>query len=519
MAQGEVVGRGDFKVSATTWRRVRQGVQVAAFVLFLYLLLGTRQNGATVLPHDLFFRLDPLVGISTMLADRGWIASLALSAVTLALTLALGRAWCGWLCPMGTVLDWTRLRPPRSDEDDLPSGWRQVKHFVLFSIIVAALLGNLTLLVMDPITLLFRTIATAALPALNVLITATEQTLYWIEPLQPPLEGFDSLIRGAVLPVEPHFFQQNILLAIILAGIVALNAVRPRFWCRYLCPLGALLGLLSKIAWLRHAVDQKTCIACGHCARVCPTGTVPFERDFTADPAECHLCLNCLEVCPTSAVAFRGHLGAANWMRYDPSRRQALGSFGIALIGIGLLRSVPAAGRDDPWLIRPPGARENNLLGKCIRCGECLKVCPTAGLQPSLLTAGWEGLWTPVLVPRLGYCDYSCNSCGQVCPTGAIPSLSLEDKRKDVIGLAYIDRNRCIPWDDLRDCVVCEEMCPVPEKAIILDEQEVVNPLGQRVTIRRPYVVRERCIGCGICETKCPLSGDAAIRVYVPNSR
>jgi len=157
------------------------------------------------------------------------------------------------------------------------------------------------------------------------------------------------------------------------------------------------------------------------------------------------------------------------------------------------------------------------LEDRCIDCGECLKVCPTAGLQPSLLSAGWEGLWTPVLVPRLGYCDYSCNACGDVCPTGAIPLLLLEKKRETVIGLAYIDQNRCIPWADARDCVVCEEMCPVPDKAIILEDQTVTNHRGETVTVRRPQVEREKCIGCGICETKCPLNGQAAIRIYVPN--
>ena len=118
---------------------------------------------------------------------------------------------------------------------------------------------------------------------------------------------------------------------------------------------------------------------------------------------------------------------------------------------------------------------------------------------------------------RLGYCSFSCNACGQVCPTGAIPPLSLEEKRQAVIGLAYIDENRCIPWADANDCIVCEEMCPVPQKAIRLEEQEVLNGRGESVTVQRPRVIRDLCIGCGICETKCPLIGPAAIRVYPAN--
>jgi len=501
---------------------VRQVVQVATLLLFLYLLLGARQNYVTFLPQDLFFRLDPLAGLTAMLAGRRWIASLALGGVTLLLTLALGRVWCGWLCPLGTLLDWTRLRRPGSRDADLRSGWRQVKHFLLFTMLFSALLGSLTLLILDPLTLLFRTVSASVLPALNGLVTAAETALYRFGPLQTPLELFDRLVRGWLLAHEQPFFQQNFMLALALAGVLALNAIRPRFWCRYLCPLGALLAVVSKVSWLRHTVDVAACTACERCVRVCPTGAIEVDGesgagwDFTADPAECTLCLDCQVSCPTKAISFRGQWGPAGWRGYDPSRRQMLASVGVAVAGVGLLSTAPAASRDDPYLIRPPGARENDLLSKCIRCGECLKVCPTAGLQPSLLEAGLAGLWTPVLVPRLGYCDYSCNSCGQICPTGAIPELSLEEKREIVIGHAYIDENRCIPWADGRDCIVCEEMCPLPDKAIRLEDQTVVNGAGETVTVRRPVVIRDRCIGCGICEYQCPLNGRAAIRVYAP---
>lgn len=504
-------------MTAKNWRRIRQAVQILALLLFLYLVLGTRQGLPTFLPHDLFFRLDPLAGIAAMLAGRRWIAALALGLVTLALTVLLGRVWCGWLCPMGTLLDWTRLRKPRANDAELPGVWRQVKHFLLFAILFAALMGNLTLLVLDPITLLFRTTTAAVLPAANALITAAEHALYNIGPLQAPLEGFDRLIRGAGLPLSQPMFAGNILIVVVFAGILALNAIRPRFWCRYLCPLGAGLGLVSKVSFLRHRVDSAKCISCGKCARACPTGTVDASRAYAADPAECTLCLDCAAVCPTKAVSFKPQAAPAEWRGYDPSRRQALASLGVAVAGVGLLKSAPTAGRDNPWLIRPPGAKETGLLDKCIRCGECMKVCPTSGLQPSLFTAGLEGLWTPVLVPRLGYCDFSCNSCGQACPTGAIPPLTLADKRLAVIGAAYIDENRCIPWADGIDCIVCEEMCPVPEKAIVLDTQTVTRPDGTVAEVHRPKVVRDRCIGCGICETKCPLNGEAAIRVHAPN--
>jgi formate hydrogenlyase subunit 6/NADH:ubiquinone oxidoreductase subunit I len=141
-----------------------------------------------------------------------------------------------------------------------------------------------------------------------------------------------------------------------------------------------------------------------------------------------------------------------------------------------------------------------------------MKACPTSGLQPTLGEAGLEGLLTPVLKSRLGYCDYACTACGQVCPSGAIPPLPLERKRAQVLGVAVIDRDRCLPWAAATPCIVCQEMCPVPDKAVVLQpEREVVSAGGGTVRLARPEMVASRCIGCGICEYKCPLEGRAAI--------
>lgn len=155
------------------------------------------------------------------------------------------------------------------------------------------------------------------------------------------------------------------------------------------------------------------------------------------------------------------------------------------------------------------------MLTSCVRCGACLRVCPSHGLQPSLIEAGLEGLWTPILAPRLGPCEYSCHACGQICPTGAIPPLTLAEKRLTPIGKAYIDPVRCLAWSGRGHCIVCEEMCPLPEKAITLRRVDVWDDAGQSQAIQAPVVRHERCIGCGLCENKCPIQGEAAIRVIV----
>jgi len=501
--------------TARRWTLLRRAVQYLVLLTFIVLFVGSRRGMWPANGVNLPMRLDPLAMLTHLLASRTFLAGSALALITVALTLVFGRAWCGWLCPLGTVLDLFSLRRWRGKREAPVDSWRRAKYGLLLTILVAALFTNLTLLIFDPLAILFRTLSASAWPALDQIVIGAEVALYQIPPLRSPLSALDGLVRPAIFPSEPAFYRFTLLSASLFLGAILLNLVAPRFWCRYLCPLGGLLGLLSKVALVRREVSAD-CKGCGLCNPACPTGTIQPEKGYASDPSECTMCLDCLAACPRSGIVFSVHPSLAEWNAYDPSRRQALAALGATIVGIGLLRSDLVSRRDHPYLIQPPGAGENNLLSKCIRCGECIRACPTSAIQPALTEAGLEGLWTPLLVPRLGYCDYSCNACGQVCPVQAIPPLSLEDKRQTVIGKAYIDQNRCIPWTDYRDCIVCEEMCPVSDKAIKLEQVEVRNPDGELVTVQRPLVVRDRCIGCGICEYKCPVNGEAAIRVYVP---
>ena len=501
---------------AAQWTGLRRIVQLAALAAFVMLFVWSRRGGWPASLVNAPMRLDPLAMLAHLLASRTLLVGSAFGLVVVLLTLLLGRAWCGWLCPLGTILDWLSFGSWRGKRDSgVPERWRGVKYGLLLTILLAATFGNLTLMVLDPLTILFRTLSTAVWPALDQIVSAIEATLYRAPFLQVAVTAVDRLMRPVVLPYNPVFYRYALLYAGFFLGIIGLNLIAARFWCRYLCPLGALLGLLSKMGVVRREVSDR-CTSCDACARVCPTGTIEIGRGYASDPSECTMCLECAAVCPTDAIRFPARARAAGWRAYDPNRRHLLTALGATVAGIGLFKSSLISSRDHPRLIRPPGARENDLLEKCIRCGECNRACPTSAIQPAVTEAGLEGLWTPVLVPRAGYCDYSCNACGQVCPVQAIPPLSLEEKRTRVVGQAYIDEDRCIAWADDTDCIVCEEMCPVPEKAIVLEETEVRSAEGETVVVQRPRVIRERCIGCGICEYKCPVNGEAAIRVFVP---
>lgn len=226
--------------------------------------------------------------------------------------------------------------------------------------------------------------------------------------------------------------------------------------------------------------------------------------------------------------------------RIDLSRRTAITSGIGGLFSVLLFRSHPLANGKtfNPGLIRPPGSvSEEEFLAKCVKCGECMKVCPTNGIQPTFFQAGLEGMWTPVMNMKIGYCEAECTLCGQVCPTQAIEELILEtlpdsrvvrlqpldpeagigvplEQRKPVkIGQAFFDPSRCLPYAFARSCIVCEEHCPTSPKAIWVEEIEELNSAGNKVFLKKPHVDPDRCIGCGICEYVCPLKDRSGIYV------
>jgi polyferredoxin len=500
------------------WILARKLVQGLALFAFLALIVLSRRSAASPEIISLPLRLDPLVVLAALLSSKIILTSSAVALAVILLTLVTGRTWCGWLCPLGTLLDVFSFKRLRQAKKVPPETWRTVKYMLLFIILLAAYFGNLTLLALDPLTIVYRSFTLALLPALDQIVTAVELALYPVSFLSKSVVAFDRWVRPNLLPTAPIHYRDALLFGAILTGILLLNRAASRFWCRYLCPLGGLLGLISKVSLFRRQPGAD-CTQCGVCDRSCPTGTIDPNRGYSSDPAECTLCLNCLKTCPRSALRLAPVLRPAAGQSYDPSRRHALAALGVSAGAVALLRRDAVAGRDHNFLLRPPGAENSNLLKSCVRCGACMAACPTSALQPAITEAGLEGLWTPVVVPRMGCCDYSCQACGSICPVQAIPPLDLAEKRMQVIGKAYIDQNRCIAWNNLEDCIICEEMCPIPTKAIHLEQTEVTSADGTTVMVQLPHVERQRCIGCGICENKCPIAGEAAIRVYIDSQQ
>ena len=490
------------------WRRVRQGVQLFCLFGFVWLFLQTEYRDVDQLPYpvSLLFRIDPLAAVADAMAPGPFSWGLLWPALLLlALTALFGRFFCGWICPLGSTLDGLGKVIGRGCGTVRPA-WRRLKYLLLVGLVTSAFFGVQQMGLFDPLSIFLRTLTFSLYPAWNLLLNSLFDITY---PADLPLinDALYPFFRDNLMAFHQPAFTLSLFTLLVFLSIVLLEKVERRFWCKNICPLGGLLGLCSRYSLVERR-PAAVCSDCSLCATDCRSGVV----DGQYHKQECFLCLDCDGFCPHERVRFRFPLSTTA-TPIDLTRRHLAGAVACgALIAPTMLVS-PARAKTNPYLIRPPGAvDEEEFLRRCIRCGECMKVCIGGALHPALSEAGVSGLWSPLLVARLGYCEYNCTLCGQVCPTGAIRELKVEPKRKEVIGLAVIDKNTCLPFARNEECLVCEEHCPTGKKAIVFEDRELlVN--SEVKTLKFPRVVKKLCIGCGICETKCPLDGRSAIRI------
>lgn len=483
--------------------------QYLFLALFVVLFVQTEYRGSDTINAAVnsFFRADPLVLISHLLAVKAW-SWLLLPALLMAVaTLLLGRFFCGWICPLGTLLDLVTDKIRKHGRLHWLQG--RFKYWLLLPLLVSSLFGlNLTGL-LDPIALLLRGLTFFFYPLFGFAFRQGWVELYGLlgehRDLLAPGYG---LLRDYLLPFRDAFYPLSALSAGLVLLIIWLERFETRNWCRNLCPLGTLLGILARVAPFMRIPDR-LCSDCRTCQTHCPTAF----QDEQLHKADCVLCMDCLEFCPHQRTRFVPSGGAVFRAVHWPERRLLLGSLAIGI-------TLPAVARfkrpdQQSRFLRPPGVRdEAAFMAACVRCGECMKVCLKNALYPAVLEGGLAAVYTPQLIPRLGYCEYNCTLCGQVCPTGAIPNLPVEQKKREVIGKAVFDRNHCLPFARGIDCIVCEEHCPIADKAIRSRPVAVRQDDGTLKTVRMPWVVEERCNGCGICEHVCPLETKAGIEVF-----
>jgi len=527
-----------------TTRRI---CQIFFFILFLWFCLATtlgeRWFQLRGWPVNWIIQLDPLVGLGTLLTTRTLYAGLLWGLATVVLTILLGRFFCGWLCPFGTIHQFVGYlaRRKRTIKAKVAlnryHSAQSLKYWILvflltmavaelvieamrlpratpvgFAVLLASGLAGAIVLTMRQARLnAKKTIGAAFIVGggwvlISFLFYADWRPVASLQiGLLDPIPLVYRSINLTLLPLidrttlaassSPRLYAGIWLIASIFVVAVLLNLIRPRFYCRFVCPLGALFGVLGRFAIWRIGKSREECTNCHLCEKNCEGACQPTSQ---IRMAECVLCLNCIEDCHHGLTGYHVAPSASGEiLSPDLSRRELLtaavsGAFAIPLLRIGGNPGLNWNAR----LVRPPGSLpEDRFLSRCIKCGQCMRICPTNVIHPAGLTAGLEGLWTPVLNFRIGTsgCQHNCIACGNLCPTAAIRPISLAERQglgpyaeqgPIKIGTAFIDRGRCLPWAMDRPCIVCQENCPVSPKAIFTRE------LFNIVHLQHPLVVK-----------------------------
>ncbi len=481
---------------------VRRIVQAASLALFLALFLyvcwpyGARHYADAMaakeyVQAEAFLALDPLASISTALAARAWVWSLTWAAVILAVCLLIPRGFCGYVCPLGTLIDlfdWAVGKRAGRLHLKRRGWWANVKYYLLPGVLLASVCGLLVSGFVSAIPVLTRGLA------------------FTLGPLQL------GLLRDWYL--VPAFNVGHVVSLVLFAAVFAVGLLGRRFWCRCLCPSGAVFSVANLLRLTERKVTSD-CIECGRCAEACPFDAI--RDDYSTRPAECTFCQTCGGACPVSAITF-----APRWSAVDAKER-AGGDVSLSrrgFVAAAVVSPAVAFGTRRFWgaglhareryhPLRPPGSvPEADFLRLCVRCGECFKACPNNVLQPLGVEQGLEGIWTPKAVPDWSGCEASCTNCGQVCPTGAIRALPLEEKRVARMGLAIVNERTCLPHAQTEACQMCIDECNAAGYEAIefrrvgtrVDEQGM--PVGGSGYLA-PVLLDHKCVGCGLCQTRC----------------
>lgn len=450
----------------------------------------------------------------------GWIAKVQFVPAVLSLnigvlvalvfaTLLLGRVYCSVVCPLGIYQDVVANIASRRKKNryrfSSAKTWLRIVVLVLFVVTVVLGLTWIAALI-EPYGMFGRIVSQIVAPlydgannlAADWAAANDNYTFYHVET-----RGWN--------------FAVGIVAVVSLMVVTVLAWSGGRTYCNTVCPVGTLLGYISKYSWLKPMIDTDKCNSCGKCARNCKASCIDF-KSHRIDYTRCVACMDCLDNCSQGAIKYTHRLP-----KHDEKSKKAAASrrdflvVGAMVAGSlatkaeekltdgGLAAIVPKEKPKRVTPIAPPGALSiDNLSQHCTSCQLCISNCPNGVLRPSM---SLTSLMQPVVSYEKGYCRPECTRCGDVCPTGAITKITRADKSAIQIGHAVWVRERCLPATDGTNCGNCARHCPVG--AIVM----VPMTPGDEKSVKIPAVDTERCIGCGACENLCPVSPASAIYV------
>jgi ferredoxin len=486
-------------------KKIRVLLSLLFFIPISILFLDP-QNSVPEKASNFFTSFQIIPSLTKLFVYIGW-TTLGLVAVVL-LTLLFGRVYCSTLCPLGTFQDFIiRIRKKTRKKERYKFVKPSYKlHYTIFAFITAlAFIGSMTLLnLLEPFSNFGRMAASLVEPLITILNNFGAGLIghfNWYFLYNVPLRSVDTDTIA-----YPLFF-------LLLIGYLSYK--HGRLFCNLLCPAGALLGLLSRMSLYNIIVDDQNCNYCGACERVCKANCIHSDEQKIDFPA-CVGCFNCINACPTGGVIFarkRADKTHRSAVKFTPSRRRFVRdlitpALGTVLYPIAQTDSsiTPTSGYDTSKNIpiSPPGSKSiERFSNLCTACNLCVSACPAQVLYPSFLHYGFAGIFQPMMNYNASYCNYECNICSRICPTGAILPLTVEQKKLVQIGKSTFFKDDCVVVSKKKDCAACSEHCPT--KAVYMVHYED--------NLRIPELNNDICVGCGACEHACPTIPRKAIYI------
>ena len=469
----------------------------------------------------LFFGLITLLFLDftgTIHAWFGWMAKiqflpavLALNVAVIvflvALTLIFGRVYCSVICPLGVLQDlfgWMGKKQKKNRYSYSPAkNWLRYGVLVLFIAALVAGVGSFVALLAP-----YSSFGRIASNLLAPLYGWGNNLLAYFAERMDSYAFYETEVWLASLPTF-------IIALVTLVVLIVLAWRGGRTYCNTICPVGTVLGVLSRFSWLAPVIDTEKCNACGLCARNCKASCID-SKNHKIDYSRCVACMDCIEKCNKGAISYRPRKKQAKAAPVvDESRRSALTA--TAILATTSLLKAQDKKRDGGLAVIedkvvperktrlvPPGALSiKNFEQHCTACQLCVSVCPNDVLRPS---TGLLTLMQPEMGYENGYCRPECTKCSDVCPAGAIKPITREEKSSRQIGHAVWIKKNCIMHEDKVDCGKCQDACPTGAIQIVVNES-CPNKCKNVV------VNTERCIGCGACEHLCPVRPLSAIYV------
>lgn len=463
------------------WTRVTLSLLI--FILVTLNFLYFSNGWSAIFPQILKFQFVPsLLGLFT--------GSAVFFLLITALTLIFGRVYCSTFCPAGTFQDIVSriafiFKSKKSRRYKYASG-HDILRYTILAVVMLPLVGGFTLplALLDPYSSWGRVssqiIGKGELLINNLLASYFPETVF--------VRGYFQFALAAFLLATLFFF-----------ALIVFSALRGRLYCNTICPVGSILGGISKFAIFKPAINDK-CNQCMLCVTKCKSQCIDVKNK-KIDVSRCVACLDCMQGCKKGAISyeFAYKTGKSEKVADQQGRRRAiiaLGLLGGAIAARAAKVGPLASSKPERNAIAPPGAISlENLKAHCTTCHACISACPNSIIKPATLEYGIEGLMMPVLNYKDQFCAYECNTCSQVCPNGALIPLKIEEKKLTQIGKAKFNLRDCIVYKDHTDCGACDEHCPT----------NAITMIPYRDTgLFIPKLDRDVCIGCGACEYICP---------------